>query len=382
MAGLLEGVKVLDLTRLLPGPLCTLHLADQGADVVKIEDPHAGDYARTDLAFGVSMSHLFHALNRGKRSIRLDLKSEDGRAALLELVRDADVLVESFRPGTLEKLGLAPDRLQAGNPGLVVCRISAYGQTGPLADKAAHDINMVGYAGLASQFPSHGGRLRLPGFQIADVAGGALTAAAAISMALVRKVRDGQGAVLDVAMAEAALSAGVTAFAMTQFHGRSPEPEADVLTGLLPCYGFYATKDGGQIAMGALEPKFWRAFCALVDRPDLEDKGLAVGPDGEHVKAELEKLFATKPLGKWTELLDGADCCVTPVLSIEQALTLPHFAERGLVYEAEDPVDGVMTRIGGAFLVDGERVKPAAPAPRHGEHDGDYEFNPARRRSA
>ncbi|MEM9839323.1 MAG: CoA transferase [Pseudomonadota bacterium] len=372
MVGLLDGIRVLDLTRLLPGPLCTMHLADQGAEVIKIEDKKRGDYARTDMAFGVSMSHLFHAINRGKKSVKLDLGEPTDREAFLSLVDSTDIVVESFRPGVMDRLGLGHAALRERKPSLIVCSLTAYGQTGPLAEEPAHDNNMLALAGIADQFPRMDGAAASPNYQIADVAGGSLTALSAITMALVRRERTGKGATLDISLAEGALASAVMAFATRQLHGRTPEAGADILTGLLPCYGYYATKDGRQIAVGALEPKFWAAFCSLVGRPDLLPKGLAMGDGAGTAKADIAALFRSKTFDEWTTLLAGSGTCITPVKTLDEAITDSHFNARGVVYEATDPEDGQMLRLASPFVVDGERAKPAEPAPRHGEHTEDY----------
>ncbi|MEE4211572.1 MAG: CoA transferase [Parvularcula sp.] len=369
MTALLSGVRVLDLTRLLPGPLATMHMADQGAEVIKIEDPERGDYARQDMAFGMTMSPIFHAMNRGKKSIRIDLTSENGRDSFLRLLRTADVVVESFRPGVMDKLGLSAERLREEKGDLILCSMSAYGQTGPRRHEPAHDNNMLALTGIADQFPRVEGRIAPPNYQIADIAGGSLTALSAISMALFRRERTGEGCVLDISLSDGALASAVIPFATMQMRGTPPKAGEDILTGLLPCYGYYETKDGRQIAMGALEPKFWLRFCEAVERMDLASKGLAFGPEGEAAKAEVAALFRSKTFEQWTALLDGVDACVTPVLTLEETLEDPQIAARGMVYEAADPEDGRMRRLASPITVDGQRAQPQAPAPRHGEHD-------------
>lgn len=367
--GLLKGITVLDLTRLLPGPMATMHLADQGADVIKVEDRAKGDYARSDLALGKSMSALFHAVNRGKKSVALDLKATSDKAAFLQLVDGADVVVESFRPGVMESLGLGPATLRNRNPALIVCSITAYGQSGPLATHPAHDNNMCGYNGVADQFArSDDNQIAAPNFQIADIAGGGLTAVMAITMALLRREREGLGATIDLAMSEASLAAAVMPFAMRQAFGATPKAGQDILTGALACYGYFRCKDDKHIAVGALEPKFWRAFCAAVGRPEWIMRQMSLADAAEDLRAEMSELFLTKTRDEWAEKLEPVKACVTPVLSLEEAIAHEHFLERGLFSTFEDAQDGAFTRIGAPFLVDGERAMPSAPAPRHGEH--------------
>ncbi|MEM9989344.1 MAG: CoA transferase, partial [Pseudomonadota bacterium] len=347
---------------------CSMHLADHGAEVIKIEDKKKGDYARSDMAFGISMSHLFHALNRGKKSVALDLSSSEDRDAFLKLLDSADIVMESFRPGVLDKFDLSHQMMRTRKPNLIICALTAYGQTGPRKDEPAHDNNMLGYVGIADQFPTIDGCAVPPNFQIADIAGGSLTALSAISMALVRRERTGEGATLDISLSEGAMCNAVIPFAMRQLHGHTPKAGQDVLTGMLPAYGFYPTKDDRQIAMGALEPKFWGAFCHLVNRPDLMAKGIALGPAAEEVKKELITLFRTKTYQEWGDILKAADACVTPVQTLDEAIEDPHIKDRGVVYKAEDPVDGPLLRLASPIVVDGERPRPEAPAPRHGEH--------------
>jgi crotonobetainyl-CoA:carnitine CoA-transferase CaiB-like acyl-CoA transferase len=346
-----------------------MHLADQGAEVIKIEDPGRGDYARLDMAVGVSMSHIFHAINRGKKSVILDLREDEGREALLSLVDTADVLVESFRPGVMDRLGIGHETLRKRKPSLIVCAMTAYGQSGPLRDEPAHDNNMLALTGIADQFPRVDGHAVSPNYQIADVAGGSLTALSAIAMALFRRERTGEGATLDISLAEGALASAVLPFSTRQLHGHTPAAGEDMLTGALPCYGYYQTKDDRQMACGALEIKFWLAFCEAAGRSDLASKGHLMGDDGKAAKEEVAALFRKKTRDEWTELLKGTECCVTPVLSLDEAMEAPHLTERGILYEAEDPVDGKMPRLASPVVVDGERAKPLAPAPRHGEHD-------------
>jgi crotonobetainyl-CoA:carnitine CoA-transferase CaiB-like acyl-CoA transferase len=372
MVGLLDGIRVLDLTRLLPGPLATMHMADQGAEVIKVEDPGRGDYAREDMAFGMAMSPIFHALNRGKKSVVIDLRTDDGRSDFMDLVEGADIVVESFRPGVMDRLGIGPSTLRARKNDLIICSMSAYGQTGPRRNEPAHDNNMLALTGIADQFPRQAGRIAAPNYQIADVAGGSLTALAGIAMALFRRERTGEGAFLDISMADGALASAIIPFTSMQLRGEPPKPGEDILTGLLPCYGYYETKDGRQIAMGALEPKFWQLFCDRAGRPDLMAKGLAMGPEGKAAKAEVADLFRSRTFEEWRALLEDADACVTPVLTLDESLEDPQVTARGMVYEADDPQDGTMLRLASPFVVNGERARPSAPAPRHGEHSAEY----------
>jgi crotonobetainyl-CoA:carnitine CoA-transferase CaiB-like acyl-CoA transferase len=307
--GVLAGVRVLDLSRLLPGPFCTQLLCDLGADVVKVEDVAGGDYLRyTPPLAADGMSVLFHALNRGKRSVALDLKRSDDRDRFLALCDDADVVVESFRPGVLDKLGLGVAALQARNPRLVCCAISGYGSNnGARRLRAGHDVNYVATSGALSLMATP---TLLP-VQVADLAGGAWPAAMQICAALVGRARTGRGAVIDVSM-----TAGVMGL-LTMPLGRAAVGEdvaqgKDLLAGRVPSYGVYATSDG-FVAVGALEPKFWAALCATIERPDLAERGF--DDDGEAQRA-LQAVLATKTTAEWSATFGAADCCVEPVRDI------------------------------------------------------------------
>ena len=331
MSAPLAGLRVLDLTRLLPGPVCTLHLADLGADVVKVEDCGAGDYARTLGAKPGDVSAFFRMVNRNKRSVALDLKDPRGREAFFALARGADVVVESFRPGVVASLGVGYEQVRAIRPSVVYASISGYGQTGPRAMAAGHDIDYLAYAGILDQTVSRGGPPALANLQIADLLGGAASAAIAILAAVVGARATGRGRHVDVAMADASLAHNVFALhALEQWGGTLPRGE-DLLTGGVPCYGVYPTRDGRWIAVGALEPKFWQAVCATLGRPDLVPAGLASGDEGARVRAELEREFSARSLGEWVARFDGVDACVAPVLTLAESLTDPQFAARGMI---------------------------------------------------
>jgi len=331
----LAGVRVLDLSRLLPGPVCTLYLADLGADVVKVEDTGAGDYARALGSRGAAPSAFFRAVNRNKRSLAIDLKDPRGRKAFLALARGADVVVESFRPGVVDALGVGYAALREANPRVVLASISGYGQDGPRAAMAGHDINYLGYAGILDQTGVAGGAPALCNLQVADLLGGAASAAIAILAALLRAQRCGVGARIDVAMADAALAHNIFALhALEQWGATRPRGE-DLLTGGVPSYGVYGTSDGRWLAVGALEDKFWRLLCATLGREDLAGSGLATGPEGRRVRRELETVFAARRLAHWQRVFAEVDCCVTPVLTLDEALRDPQFAARGMVIAAD-----------------------------------------------
>ena len=327
----LAGIRVLDLTRLLPGPVATMHLADMGAEVIKIEDPGAGDYARAMGPVRVEVSQFFVAVNRGKRLLRLDLKDAAQREQLLAMVETADVLVESFRPGVMDKLGLGWTTLRARNPKLVMCAISGYGQHGPFAQRAGHDINFIGYAGMLEQNAGADGMPALPNLQVGDLLGGAQSALQGILAALVAVKMGGAGRFIDASMTDAVLAHNVMPL-MAINNGAPVAPGRDLLTGGVPCYSVYRTADDRHMAVGALELKFWQACCDVLGRPGLKTRHWQLGQqvggeDAMAVKAELEALFATRTLAQWTEAFADVDCCVSPVLRTEEALAHPLFRD-------------------------------------------------------
>lgn len=330
----LEGIRILDLSRLLPGPYCTLILGDLGAEVIKVEDPAGGDPLRhMPPALGPDGGALFHALNRGKKSVALDIRSVEGREAFLSLVGRAHVVVESFRPGVLEALSLSFDDLRAVQPGIVLCSITGFGQDGPDRRRAGHDLGFAARAGLLGVAGEpHGPVEAWPGVQIADIAGGTLPAAVGILAALRQVEKTGKGVHLDVSMTDGALSLLqiplTTAWATNAPMARGRGP----LAGDYPCYGLYRTADGRQMALAALEPKFWLAFCAAVDRADLETRGY-----DKEARDEVENLFASRTFEAWVELSRRVDACLEPVWEGGEVASDPQLLARGRFFDVEDP---------------------------------------------
>jgi alpha-methylacyl-CoA racemase len=337
-SGALAGVRVLDLTRLLPGGFCSLLMADLGADVIKVEDTGAGDYLRWappryDGAEASAGGAMFIALNRGKRSLRVDLKSGGGREVLLRLVRDADVLLESFRPGVLDRLGVGYARLREENPRLVYCAITGYGQQGPLAGRAGHDLNYLARIGMLALGE---GPPAAPGGQIADVGGGALTAAFAILAALRERDRSGEGQLVDVSMADGALAWLAMVAGRYFADGVVPVAGGGELTGGLICYRPYRCADG-WVTIGALEPKFWRAWCAGVGRLDLVERQFDAT-----ALADVAAVFLERTRAQWEAFGAEHDCCVEPVLDLDEALA----AAGHMVVEVEQPGAGPVRQLG------------------------------------
>lgn len=369
----LEGIRVLDLSRLLPGPFCSLMLSDLGADVVKVEDLSGGDYARLSPPTAPDgQGGMFHFLNRGKRSMKLNLKKPEGVALLKRLVKDADVLLESFRPGVMDKLGVGYDVLSKENPKLVYCCISGYGWSGPLKDKAGHDNNYLSYAGVLGVSGERDRRPSLAGVQIADVAAGALYGTVAILAALNRATREGKGSFIDTAMTDGALAMLGPHLANYALDGNLPRTGEMLLSGRICCYTVYETQDGRHMSMGALEPKFWMAFVQAVKRPDLSGAAFTDAKDGQKFYEEMKALFKSKTQAEWVETLKNADCCVEPVLLMDEVLELAHFKERGLWAEVD--VGGKKVRVvRSPFFFDKKNPDgPLRVAPKHGEHTAEF----------
>lgn len=317
----LHGIRVLDLSRLLPGGYATMQLASFGADVIKIEDPRGGDPARWSEPSQDGISLYFAALNRNKRSISIDLKQSAGREALLRLVDVADVLVESFRPGVMDRLGLGQQALLLRNPRLVYCAITGYGQTGSASTIAGHDLNFMGYAGLLDLSRQEDGTPVLPPTQFADLAGGALPAAIGILLTLFGREQTGCGGIVDIAMMESMLALQpLFSTAVLAMHRPIAATESQ-LHGGDPAYGIYETADHRYVTLAALETRFWRRFCELINRPDLSLlHGFHLGARKEYVRAEVKKIFAAQSLAYWMNLLAAEDTCVGPVLTLDEAL--------------------------------------------------------------
>ena len=341
----LAGITILDLTRLLPGPFATMQFADMGATVIKIEDKGVGDYARTMSHVRNEMSQLFIAVNRGKSLLKLDLKDAADHAHFLKLVETADVVIEGFRPGVMDRLGLGWEVLKKINPRLVMCAISGYGQEGPLALQAGHDINYIATAGMLAQNCDADGRPVLPNLQIGDLLGGAQSAVQGVLAALLAAKLHGQGRFVDVCMTDAVFAHNLMPLLAVNQTGKSAAPARDFLTGGLPCYNVYRTRDDRYMAVGALELKFWQSCCDCLQRTDLKERHWSLGqvigsPDAMAVKAELDHIFAQRTLQEWTAIFEDADCCVSPILSTEEAIQHPHFIARKMVQQASHATEG------------------------------------------
>lgn len=358
--GPLAGVRVLDLSRLLPGGFCTALLGDMGADVIKVEQPVSGDYMRWgDPKFG-SESAASWVIDRNKRSLSLNLKDPAGVEALLALVPTAQVIVEGFRPGVVDRLGVGYEAVSAVNPAIVYCSISGYGQGGPLRLSPGHDINYTGRAGILSITGPAAGLPAIPGVQIADLGAGGLFGAAGILAALYRARETGEGDHIDISMTDGAL-AWLSIHLEDYFaSGELPGREQMILNGHYPCYNVYECADGRHLTVGAIEEQFWEALCAGVERPDLLPTRLE-----EAAISSWREVFLTRPRDEWVALLE-LTACVGPVNDFEEAAREPQLRERGMVVEQEHPEAGTVSQLGSPVHMRNHPVGVRSPAPRLG----------------
>lgn len=337
----LTGLKIIDLTRLLPGPVCTWHLATMGAEVIKVEDKGVGDYARSffqtpqEKADGTP-SVFYRSINHHKHVIHLDLKNSDDKKTFLDLIPSADLVIESFRPGVMNRLGLGPSVLREVKPSLVYCAITGYGMSGSWNEKACHDINSLALTGVLDQLRDRDSRPIMPNIQIADVLGGAVSAAMGCLAALWRAQRNGEGSVVDISMTDGVLAHNLTAQVSVHHQGRTQAPLEDLLNGGVPCYNLYQCQDGAWFALGALELKFWEIFCAVIGKPEWASQHWSLGQEigGQAAKVLRDEVQAVMSLHSrqyWIDQFSGVDCCFTPVLSLEETMRHPLFLERGMV---------------------------------------------------
>ncbi len=368
----LTGITVLDLTRLLPGGFCTQMLADFGAEVIKVEDTGAGDYIRqappyyepdpgsetTDVSS--TRSALYLSLNRSKRSIRLDLKSDDGREAFMRLVEGADVVVEGFRPGVTERLGVDYESVKGVNPGIVYCAITGYGQDGPSRDRAGHDLNYLGSTGMLAMTGAADGPPVQPAGQIGDLGGGAMGAAFGILTALFEKQRTGIGQMVDISMTDGALSWLAMPAAAWLADGQVPGRGASILNGGVCCYLPYEAADG-WVSCGALEPKFWRAFCEGTGNPELIE--IQFDKPGSEGWAKVAAVFRERSREQWKAFNDGYDCCIEPILELDEALDSDLVRERAMVVEFEQPGLGTVRQLANPVKLSETPALDPRPAP-------------------
>ncbi len=370
----LSGIRILDLSRLLPGAYASQMLADFGADVIKIEEPGIGDYGRILLAQGASgMNLYFLAINRNKRSMTLNLKSAEGREVFLRLVRSADVVLESFRPGVMERLGLSYEQLKEIHPGIIYCAISGYGQDGPYRLRAGHDLNYAGYAGLLHYNRGAHGEPAMPPTQLGDLAGGSFMAVIGILAALAGRSQTGEGRMVDVSMTEGVMALLPTATTAYLSTGDAPVPGRAALDGGLPCYNIYETQDGKHVTLAALEYKFWHTFCTRIGHLELLPFHVPVG-SGEREEAieMLRAIFKTKTRDEWMAELADIDACFGPLYTLDEAMNDQHAIARGTSVTGQVSSEDERTfRTLPSFpRISGVDQEQRYPAPGLGEHTG------------
>lgn len=356
----LDGIRVLDLSRLLPGPYCTMLLADLGAEVIKIETPGVGDYMRLippfvkDERSGEEIGAAYLTVNRNKKSVGLNYRNKRGKEILMQLVRDADVVLETFRAGAAERWGIGYAAMRAINPRIVYCSLSGYGQTGPYKERAGHDLNYIALAGLLAANGAAGGPPIPPMVQVADLSGGMLAAISILS-ALIARGKTGTGQYLDVSLFEGALSWAGTIIGGALLAGRKIEPGRMQLNGGMACYNVYETRDGKYVTIAAIEPSFWSAFCKNVGRQDLE----ARQQEAEAIP-EVAAIFKTRTLAEWVTFAQTVEACIEPVNDFAQVVDNSQVKQRGLV----QAINGV-PQIGSVFVF---ADNPRLPPPLQGEH--------------
>jgi crotonobetainyl-CoA:carnitine CoA-transferase CaiB-like acyl-CoA transferase/putative sterol carrier protein len=338
--GPLSGVKIIDFTRLLPGPLATMFLADLGADVIKVEDPDRPDYIRDFEPKIEGMSMFYLALNRSKRSLAVNYLSPEGRVLIHELVKSSDVLIEQFRPGIMKEMGLGYEELSKLNPRLIYVSITGYGQHSTMSNAAGHDLNYIAIAGALGITGLADGAPVIPGFQLADIAGGSYMAMNAVMAALYQREKTGKGDFVDVSMTDAVLPFVSMQFAYQQGLKKDPGRGKFELSGALPNYNVYACSDGKYVALGSLEPKFWNKFCEKVDRKDWSAGFLKKDEELELLKTEVQQLFKTKAREEWLNFFKNEDICITPVNELSELEHDEYLNGRNMFVNNEHPAVG------------------------------------------
>lgn len=367
----LESLRVLDLTRLLPGPFSTMILADYGAEVIKVEDTGVGDYIRHREPKIGENSAVFHSVNRNKKSICLDLKTVKGKEILKNLVKNTDVLVESFRPGVMDRLGVGYDILKNINPRLIYCAISGYGQTGPYANKPGHDLNFISYAGILEYMGDRESKPIIPSMQVADLGGGALMGTIGILMALVERERSGKGQFIDVSMLDGALSWLQLTLPDFLASGIQPKRGEHKLFGRNANYAVYETKDDRFISVGSTEQKFWNEFCKTIGRDDFCEKINAPIEEQDQMKAAIQSIIIQKTLQEWVEIFDKVETCVTPLNRFEDLEKDPQVIQREMIQTFYDSEFGNVKLIAPPIKMSKTPGSIRKLAPKSGEHTVD-----------
>jgi crotonobetainyl-CoA:carnitine CoA-transferase CaiB-like acyl-CoA transferase len=369
MAGPLQGIRIVDLTRLYPGPFGTQLLGDLGAEVIKVEDKNSPDYIRFFPPTLVKEGAGYLCVNRNKKSLALDLRSDKGKDIFLRLVERADVVVEQFRPGVLDKMGLGYEKGRARNPKIIYCSITGFGQNGPYAEIPGHDLNYMGLAGITDVIGPKGDDPIVPGIQVADVAGGGLMSVIGIMAALIARNKTGRGQQVDVSMFDGILPFMGMIFANYLAGGGLPRRGDTFLSGALVCYDIYRTKDDRYMTLGALEFKFWKRFCELIERPEWTDKQFVAGPEKDEIHKKLAEVFLTKTQEEWVKIFRGEESMCDAVLSVNEVEHDPHVLARRMVVEMDHPTEGKIKAIGVPIKFSDTEAVDLNPPPILGQHN-------------
>ncbi|MFN3546606.1 MAG: CaiB/BaiF CoA transferase family protein [Mesorhizobium sp.] len=364
----LDGLVVLDLTRLLPGAFCSQILADMGAEVIKVEAPDGGDYNRSWEPRAKEESGSFLLLNRNKKSLTLNLKTEAGKAVFRRLAATADIVLEGYRPGVMERLGLSYETLRRENPGLIYCAISGYGQDGPMRLSVGHDLNYLAIAGALQLFARPGEGPSVPGLSIADVGGGSLMATTGILAALRSRDATGQGQFVDISMTDGTVAWLALHGADYLFGGIEPRGGERPFIGQAPCYAVYLCADGRHVALGALEAHFWDRFCALADVPSDLRAHYPVGEEADRQRVAIARIMLGRTRDAWVSLAEEADIPLSPVNSMAEAFRHPQLVHRRMLQEIDHPVEGRIPQLGFPIKLSETPCDMRAPPPLLGEH--------------
>ncbi|MED1949949.1 CaiB/BaiF CoA-transferase family protein [Brevibacillus centrosporus] len=367
---MLSDILVIDFSQHLPGPYATLRLADRGAQIVKVETPR-GDPARHSVLKDGTDRYMFQANGRSKKSMVLDLKEASQRSVALDLIRQADVVIESFRPGVTKRLGISYEDAQIVNPGVVYCSLTGYGQNGPMHQLGSHDMNFMALSGALAQLTDEEGVPIPPSMTFADMAGG-MAASEAILAALIQRGKTGKGAYLDIAIADVVLSLMTTH--VTVGSGSGEQHGLAKLSRGYVCYGIYRTKDNRYVALGALESKFWDNFCLAVERKQWLSAHMSLQREDNPIFQEMKQLFASRTIAEWTTFSLTIDCCLTPILEIGELHQHPQIQARGLIQEKWGH-----RYVGTCYLEQKSVLDKATPAPALGEHTEEWLVRLARR---
>ena len=366
----LKDIKILDLTRLLPGGYCTMLLADLGAEVLKIEDNKMGDYIRWLPPLIDGESAYFSVLNRNKKSMKLNLKKEKGKEIFFKLLKNYDVVIEGFRPGVTDALGIGYNDLSKINERIIYCSITGFGQTGPYKNKAGHDINYIGYSGILDLMGIKDGMPVIPSVQIADIGGGALLSAFAIVSAVLSREKTKKGCYIDISMLDGVIPFLILCFAKYFADNILPKRGEIDLSGGYICYNVYKTKDEKHIALGALEPKFWEGFCKAIGREDLRDVHLVKGKEKEKYYEILQNIFIQKTQKEWIEFFKDKDVCLTPINTIEDVLKDEQIKNREMIIDFELN-NKKLKQINFPIKFSNFELEIKLPPPKFGEHTHD-----------